>query len=212
MSDRNTFSAGLGAKVCGAVADENGTPLELNKFAESPELVRGLLAVLRGAAEIVMKKFQRLRRILEDKKFALPVTDGKEFLGKATDVFGYIDSDFKHYGCDEVGQPAKETEVQVYEMAMDGTFTEIFGELSSDLDKLCLTQSQIKKFVQNHRDVLRKEGYGTFFLFKVGNEFFVAHVYLHDVGGLRVFVHRFSHGYVWYAGHRHRLVVPQLTN
>ncbi len=48
MSDRNTFSAGLGAKVCGAVADENGTPLELNKFAESPELVRGLLAVLRG--------------------------------------------------------------------------------------------------------------------------------------------------------------------
>ena len=61
MSDRNTFSAGLGAKVVGAIADVDGTPEEANTFAEKPELVRGMLAVLRGTAEIVMKKVGAVR-------------------------------------------------------------------------------------------------------------------------------------------------------
>lgn len=211
MSDRNTFSAGLGAKVVGAIADADGTPAEANSLAENPELVRRLLAVLRGQAEIVMKKLYNLRRLFEDKKFMLPETDGKEILGKASDVFVYIDSDFRNYDCNVTGQPTKETEVAVYEMVKDGSFADIFGGFGADLDRLCLTQTQIKKFVQDHRDALRTEGYATFFLFKEHNEFFVARVRLDSGGALMVDVYRFSYDGVWLAGRRHRIVVPQLT-
>ena len=39
-------------------------------------------------------------------------------------------------------------------------------------DQLSLTQAQIKQFVRRYPDWLKKGGNGTFFLFKVGSEFF----------------------------------------
>ncbi|MFZ2038523.1 MAG: hypothetical protein WAV11_01100 [Minisyncoccia bacterium] len=39
MSSRNEFSAGLGAKTCGAFADAGWSPAELNRFAEDSKLL-----------------------------------------------------------------------------------------------------------------------------------------------------------------------------
>jgi hypothetical protein len=83
--------------------------------------------------------------------------------------------------------------------------------MSDDLNKLVMTQSQIIQFVQKHRKWLRTDGYATFFLFKVGDEFFVADVFFNDDGRLEVYVYRFSDDDVWRAEVRHRIVIPQLN-
>ncbi len=86
----------------------------------------------------------------------------------------------------------------------------MFNSLSTDLDKLCLTQDQIIEFCTNHPSWLRQDGYGTFFLFKVKDEFFVCSVHVRD-GGLCVGVDRLADGCVWDADGAHRVVVPQLN-
>ena len=153
-----------------------------------------------------------LKPISSSEPLTLDPTDGTETIAQATDLFtGYIDSDFRNWGCDVKSEPTKTTQVFVHEMIKDGTFAQIFNGMSDDLNSLCLTQSQIIQFVKKHRKWLRTDGYGTFFLFKVGEEFFVAYVSFYSGGRLEVRVARFSYGRVWYAALRRRIVVPQLT-
>lgn len=76
----------------------------------------------------------------------------------------------------------KRTKVSVGKLIMGGTFTEIFGGLSSDIKSLCLTHLQVIKFLQEHTKWLFMKGYGTFFLLKDGNKFFVLRVYFDDIG------------------------------
>ena len=161
-------------------------------------------------SELAENVVGRLRLISGGKSVKLATTDGKETLAKAKDVFVYIDPDFKHYGCDVKSEAAPETEVTVYEMVKDGTFAQLFGGFGENLDRLCLTQAQIKAFARDQRNWLRSDGYATFFLFKVGSEFFVADVYVY-ADGLYVYVHRLSDDLVWDAESRHRIVVPQLV-
>ena len=75
------------------------------------------------------------------------------------------------------------------------------------LDRLILTQSQIKQFVKRYPDWLKKDGNGTFFLFKVGNEFFVAAVYFFSDGRLGVRVRRLTLERVFRRQKGHRLMV-----
>jgi len=165
------------------------------KFAEIAENIAGIVKLISGAETLELDE-----------------TDGRATIAKAKDTFpGWIDPDFKKYGCDVKSAPTKKAQVSVHEMIKDGNFAQIWNGMSDDLNSLCLTQSQIIQFVQKHRKWLRTEGYGTFFLFKVGDEFFVAHVFFYDVGQLEVHVGRFSRDDVWYAEYRRRLVVPQLA-
>lgn len=134
-------------------------------------------------------------------------TKGYVTIARAKDVFtGWIDPDFKSWGTDVAGPDAKAQNVSAYELGKDGTFRDIYYRLSSDLDSLCLTQGQIVEFMKNCED---KEHW-FFFLFKVGNDFFVARSRWYD-GELGARVDRFSHDYVWDAGRRRLFVVPQLT-
>ncbi|MFA6160038.1 MAG: hypothetical protein WC678_03040 [Parcubacteria group bacterium] len=138
--------------------------------------------------------------------------DGVEVIAGSDDMFeAGIDSDFKDYKADELGQATGETPVEVYEMTKDGTFTQLFGSLSGDISKLCLTQAQIKGFVRKYKSWLRTDGYGTFFLFKSHGHFFVARVGVNSDGRLGVGVLRFEDDYVWDAEYRHRIVVPRLA-
>ena len=138
--------------------------------------------------------------------------DGTEILADAKDVFsGGIDSDFINWEADEPDRSTVETPVDVYEMTQDATFSQMFGDLSSDVRRLCLTQHQIKNFVKKHRSWLRTEGYATFFLFESKGHFFVAVVRFDSRGRLGVRVFRFGGSSVWRAGNRHRLVVPRLA-
>ena len=131
----------------------------------------------------------------------------------ATDVFDdWIDPDFENYECDSVGQATPVTNVQVYEMINDGDFKTIyfFNGMCDNLNTMCLTKGQIKNFVKKYRNWLRTDGYGTFFLFKANNQFFVA-VARFASSGLSVGVSHFSRDDVWDAEYRHRFVLPQLN-
>lgn len=153
-----------------------------------------------------------LRNISLGKKVLIPATAGKRTIAKAKAIFpGYIDSDFINYGCDVEGAPAPETQTDVYEMVEDGNFRKIFGGFGCNLNQVCLTQDQIIAWVEINHQWLCTGGYGTFFLFKVGTEFFVAYVSFDVAGALEVGVDRLSYDRVWFAYYRHRFVVPQLT-
>ena len=153
-----------------------------------------------------------LRRIFADEVITLDATDGTKTITQAKSIFtGYLDADFAKWQLDVPAVPTSATPVHVMEMTKDGTFQELFGSLGQPLEALCLTQHQIINFVVKHRAWLREDGYGTFFLFKVGDKFFVANVCVSSVGRLEAYVYRLSDGYVWSVVCRHRLVFPQLV-
>lgn len=152
-----------------------------------------------------------LNLISNGETLIIDACDGTEILVDAKDVFNYIDSDFRNWKADEPGQATGEMPIDVYEMAKDGTYSQLFNSLNPDVEKLFFTQAQIKGFVKKHRKWLRKDGYGTFFPFKSNSKRFVANVLFNSVGGLIVDVYEFERGYVWYAEFRRRLVVPQLA-
>lgn len=171
------------------------TALVKEKLAELAENITGYVKLISGAETLEIDE-----------------TDGKATIAKTKDTFpGWIDRDFENYGTNVRGLATKKTKVTVHEMIRDGTFAQIFHGMSDDLNSLCLTQPQIIQFVQKHKKWLRTDGYGTFFLFKVGEEFFVADVRFGGAGQLRVSVCRFSLDYVWLAAFGHRFVVPQLA-
>lgn len=137
----------------------------------------------------------------------LKASRGKATIARANDVFaGCVDSDFENWGTDRKEKDAPETELAVCELTEDGTFAQIF----SKPEEMCLTQGQIVEFCRSHKDQLQKDWYA-FFLFKVGDEVFVANVYFVDRGRLGAGVFRFSHGHAWRAEHRRRIVIPQLA-
>lgn len=164
-------------------------------MGKQPEKV-AILKLLSGAHEI-----------------AIETCDGAQTIAAAKETFkSGIDDDFKNWGTNKPGAATQRTPVEVHELVKDATFAQMFGSLGTDLDKLCLTQHQIKLFCEVHKEWLRKDGYGTFFLFKVEDQFFVALVHVSS-DGLSVDVHvcRFEDGGVWPAGRARRLVVPQLN-
>jgi hypothetical protein len=154
---------------------------------------------------------KRLRLISGREQLILSPTDGNDTLARATDVFGYIDSNFKNWACDVEGQGTEETPVQVYEMVENITLHEMLDGFEVETEHLSLTQGQIKQFVKRYPDWLKKGGNGTFFLFKVGSELFVAAVYFFSDGRLGVRARRFSLDRIFLAKKRHRLVVPELV-
>lgn len=152
-----------------------------------------------------------LKYISEAQEIFIETCDGSQTIATAKETFkSGIDGDFKNWGTNKPGASTQKTAVQVHEMVKDATFAQMFGSLGTDLDKLCLTQHQIKTFCEVHKNWLRTDGYGTFFLFKVEDQFFVAHVYVYS-DGLRVYVYRLGYDFVWYAEYRLRVVVPQLA-
>ena len=163
------------------------------------------------AVQGVIDQGSVLKLISGDERLVIGPTDGSELLAEATDVFAYIDPDFRNWGADEPGQSTEQAPVCVYEMAKDATFAQMFGSLALDAGKICLTQAQIKGFVSKHRQWLRSDGYAIFFLFRSHDQFFVARVGVCSDGKLGVNVSRFVDSNFWLAEDRRRLVVPQLA-
>ena len=138
----------------------------------------------------------------------IPALKGTRTIAQAPELFtGWLDSDFKNCGTDIKGSKTKETkETKLVELEMDKDAT--FADIFTDPEAMALSQEQILYFVENHKDKLHPDGWYTFFLFKVSNDFFVAHV-SRSGRGLRAFVVRLSRGSVWNADDRRRVVVPQ---
>ena len=173
---------------------------------------KALQDLLRGLAPQEKVPEMYLRHLLS---LTLAPTKGSVTIAEATDVFtGYLNPDFENWGTNQAGADTEATKVDVLEMTKNGSYSQLFGSLGRDLLSLCLTQPQIVEFHRTHREHLRQEGYGTFFLFAVKREneeeydLFVAFVYVSG-GRLKAFVSRFTNGHVWLADDRRRLVVKQ---
>lgn len=174
------------------------------------EKLRLLLREGVGVAKEVVRDATSPHLLRGAEALSLRASDGTRTLAQAKDVFMfYIDPDFIHLGLDVPGVSTPTTCAQVYELLRDGgTFRQIFTSLSSDLDKLVMSQHQIITFCQEHRGWLRHYGSATFFVFKECGELFVAFVNVRSAG-LSVGVDRFEEGSAFDAAGRGRLVVPQ---
>lgn len=157
-----------------------------------------------------------LSLISENEILRIEPANGYETLAEAKAVFPTgIDNDFKNWSTNKGEGATMDTMVQVYEMEQDANFKEMFMSLSKNLDKLCLTQHQIKIFCKNYPHWLRADGLATFFLFKVKkneeqleDQYYVADVDV-DGGGLYIMLYRYSSGITWDAEAKRRLVVPK---
>lgn len=187
--------------------------IDLLEKITNPEWFRELKKFLRKEpcwTEIAKKVFLRLISVKES--LTLDAVDGTELISNAKKVFRWIDPDFKNWDANESGLATEETPVEVHEMVEDGMLSQIFNSVSvGDLNQLCLTQHQIISFVVKHKDWLRKDGYGTFFLFQSKGKFFVASVRFRGDGSLDVNVDLFEDSGVWIADGRPRVVVPKLA-
>ncbi|MCX6763789.1 MAG: hypothetical protein NTZ97_03620 [Candidatus Moranbacteria bacterium] len=184
----------------------------------TPDGSKTLEKIARIIVEGVKKTENKFLKLISGSEtIIIDECDGTETLADAKDVFAYIDSDFKNWGLDKKASATGKTPVQVFEMSEDATFRQMFNSFSTERKKLCLKQSQIKKFVKKHSKWLRTDGYATFFLFKkdetkdADDNFFVAYVHFYSGDKLEVNVNRFENDIVWSAEVRRRLVVPQLA-
>lgn len=156
---------------------------------------------------------QFLKLISGKENIIIKSCDGQENLAGDRDFFlGGIGNGFRIWGLNNQGVPTKEISVEVHELVKDATFAQMFGSLGTDLDKLCLTQHQIKMFCKKSSGWLRTDERETFFLFKEKGQFFVAGVVIVPDGlcvGPYVEVYDLENVWVLRAKYAYLLVVPQ---
>lgn len=154
----------------------------------------------------------QVRSISSEAKVSIEPTDGTESLAGAYEVFAAIDPDFVNLKTDVASAPTRRTCVEIFELARDGTFRKILRNLSANLDELCLTQHQIKRFIIDQaadgERWLGNESQPTFFLFRIGREYFVAMISRFRDARLEARICEYSLEYVWSATFRPRFVVP----
>lgn len=203
--------------VMSEFASSNLTAGQLNAIVKNLGGEEGALRFLRGEMEVVPKNGAvksvsgnpYLRLLYADDRITIPVTGGQRTIADAKKVFTWgIDSDFQRWGTNKPSGNKPETDVKVLEMYQDATFKQLFESFGKPLDELCMTQDQIIAYCEKHKDKLRRDGYGNFFLFKSGDEFFVARVFVDDGGELGAFVYRLEDGIVWRGVFRLRVIVP----
>jgi len=198
---------GPGHKFEMAIGRNDGDSTHV-EWLSSGDNFKSVMLLAEGKAELVVKPDIYLHRL--GLTAIIPPTMGEKTIADSRDIFtGYLDSDFKNWGLDVKGEVKPGTQVEVLELAKNGTFEQFFNSLGVALDRLVLTDEQIIWVVKNRPDLLVLDGSANFFLKKRGDEFFVANVY-RDEGRLEVSARRLSDGSVWYAGYRRRIVVPQL--
>lgn len=164
----------------------------------------GLQKFLSGLVSLSVSKYLKL--ISDSQEIVIVPTNGKRTIAGARNVFvGLIDPDFVNYGLNVLSESTKKSQVQVFDLIVNGTFSQIFDGFGENIDRLCLTQDQIISFVENHSKWLCSDG--TFFLLKGNNKFFVVDVRIYT-SGYEVHVNFLSNASIW--GHKRRIVVPKL--
>lgn len=103
----------------------------------------------------------------------------------------------------------KKTKVRVYEVIKNSTLAQMFGCFETEIERLCLTQHQIKKFCKNHSKWLEYSCMANFFVFKCGGKVAVAWVGV-NLAGLNIQFRQLNDEEVFLGIYRHRLIVPQL--
>jgi len=188
------------------------TALEIGKLIGNGQFTEEM------GQDLLAKAGNPILTLVED-GVALGPTCGYETIARAKRVFT---GGIYYHNCtaedidvaDEQGTESRPG--QVYEMdprkCASATFEEIFTTFGAP-GRAAVSQGEIIMFCKKTPHLLRRDGYGTLFLFEVKkngeSQYFVAIVYV-DSGELEVYVRRFGDDYRWYAEFRHRVVAPQL--
>jgi hypothetical protein len=107
-------------------------------------------------------------------------------------------------------QPTKETEVKVYRLIKDATFSQLFSSLSSDLHRVCFfSRAQVKNFVKKHKKWLGEGLSSTLFLYRSDGDFFVANVCIESCFTLCLYIHHFKNSSIWPSEFAIRVVTPK---
>jgi hypothetical protein len=155
-------------------------------------------------------KKQFLKLISGRKSIIIEACDGAQTIADAKDVFPlFIDPDFTRWGLDNPSTPTEQTPIKVYELVKDAKLIEMLDSLETDLDKLCLTQHQIKTFCKKHSNWLNSNGKENFFLFKENEKFFVARVVCSLDGLMSVHVSNIKENYIFSDEYKYRFVLPK---
>ena len=125
------FSIGLGHKFFNLFAKVGGTPADANRIAESPDLLRGMLNVLRGFSEFKTKAFPTWRTIqlgghktVEKLVEAIVAGDFKigewarDILKKVTLAKQSLEVELVVVSVAELGFPAGATRKEIYDRAV----------------------------------------------------------------------------------------------
>ncbi len=128
---------------------------------------------------------------------------------------------FQCHGCDEyeyqnmfhVHNPRPEAKISIMVLHTRLPFTKIYASIGRSLDELCVTQDQIITFCNEYYTLVcdDREDIKGFFLFKVGDAYWVAHVFP-GVRGKKVFLEilPFSDNRVWDDEGKNRFFLPAL--
>ncbi len=141
----------------------------------------------------------------------IPATTGQRTFVTERAMFpGFFDVDFERYGTDVQGQATPEALSDVYEMTAHGNFQTLLNSFELDLDTLFLTQDQALAWITAHPEYFGSDDPSVLLPFIVEENRFVASV-LRREHELRAGAFLFVDDYVWFAGRRLRLVLPQPT-
>jgi len=133
----------------------------------------------------LVPKYHEYLQLVSEGVLGITACEGNRTLAYAIDVFeAGIHSNLLKYETDKPGvaTTTKKTKLSVYEIVRKGAFSELYGSIHEDMNRLCLTQHQIVTFCKTYRGWFRKDGDATDFLFKVEDRFYVADVTLFTSG------------------------------
>lgn len=178
------------------------------KMIDNPDLVYESLVHLLTFHEEKKSHFNFVRSLSSADKIILGATDGQANVYDSREVFkSFVDDDFKWWKLNQPGLAAPKTSLRVGEVIGNVSLKRIFLGLWSDIDRLVMTQNQIVRFCQEHPQWLRANGYSTYFLTKLGAEYFVVRVNSRS-DGLCAFVFRLEDENVRSGDNLNRVVFP----
>ncbi len=150
-----------------------------------------------------------LRLVSGNEKIVIRSTDGKRTIVQSVDLFTCgVDEDLHNLDTDVQGLPTKEMAVQIFEMTKSGTLAHMYGSFGEKLDSLCLEQSQIISFVENHEEWFRTGSYTMSFLFMVSEKLCVVRVTSIN-GEFYANIKSLVNKSVWPSSSKVRFVLPQ---
>ena len=124
---------------------------------------------------------------------------------------GGMEMSLQNYIQSKPNRATVETLLEVRELIENATLAKIFTKISCDLNKIAMSMAQIVCFCEKHSNFLREEGYATFFLTRIGNEFFVIFV-CQENRGLSAGMKRIDFLPQCFAESKHRVVTPRIES
>lgn len=149
--------------------------------------------------------------ILGKTNIVIRAVNGTEKIADTDIVFFYKEYDFTELVDEVEAVSTGETEVSMFELHQSAKFNQMFASLpENDLDKLCLTQHQIKSFVEDNKGWMDNDNSLTFFLFRDRENYFVAMVLIDVSDAASISVDPLGSKKVWDAESRFRVVVRNM--